>query len=73
MNWFLDRLREPSSAAGAAAVALGISQFAGVGNPAAVGQAAGEAVAHAAGGNWIGAVVAALGGLAIVSGERGRR
>jgi len=52
MRWLLSRLREPSTAAGVGAVALGLDSYASTGN-------------------WLGAVVAALGAFAAVQAEKG--
>ncbi|WP_422020197.1 hypothetical protein [Pyruvatibacter mobilis] len=72
MDKVFERLREPSTYAGLAAVTIGIGQivdFDEAGQVASIVQGAGE---RAAVGDWIGAGVAALLGLAAIFKREGR-
>ncbi|WP_160116670.1 hypothetical protein [Pseudovibrio ascidiaceicola] len=61
---FQDRLKEPSTMAGASMFVMGLSQLSGVGEPEQVAQVANAVVREAANQNWLGAGMAALLGLA---------
>ncbi len=71
MNWLKDRMGEPSTYAGLAAILAGVGQLADINEAPAIADAITNAAPLALSGNWVGAVGALLmGSLAVFMRDR---
>lgn len=69
-DWLKGRFSEPSSYGGLAALMYGAGEIFKINEAPAVVGAIGAAGEAAAGGNWLGGLVALLGGVALAVGEK---